>query len=427
MKYVLKNCSIYDGTDNYEIRKNMNIYVDGETITKIDGEELTEGYDVIDVEGKFVMPGLINLHAHLFGTGTPSKILGGGTMQKVVIGLTKSALGPAILRSLVRTSVKQSLYAGITTVRGVGDFRFSDVDVRNEIETGKTEGSRLIVSGPAMTVPGGHGANTFSRTATDVDGFNALVDDNINHDVDLIKICITGGVMDAKKKGEPGELKMSLEQAKAVCDRAHEKGFIVASHTESAEGIAVALEAGVNTIEHGSTIDDDAVKQFKEKGSTLTCTLSPAIPLALLSPELTKLDDICVYNSKVLLDNMVSGIHTALNNSIPVGLGTDSSCPFVTPYNMWREIYWYTKYIGVSNGFALHTATLINATILGLQNVTGSIEPLKSADMLITMHNPLEDISALKDVDTVISRGKILNNPPLKKDDYIEKILDTLM
>lgn len=429
MKKAFINANLFDATDDCELQSGMTVVVDGEKIADIGktGEVSTEGCKVIDLDGKYLLPGLINLHAHLFGTGAPSKMLGGGGLQKAVVGFAKTALGHKVLDTLAKASVTASLNSGVTTIRSSGDFCYSDVRTRDRINAGKFPGPRLMVPGPAITCVGGHGDGTFSRTDNDPDVLASFVKENADNNVDCIKICVTGGVMDAKVKGEPGEVKMTPEQVKAVCDRAHELGYHVASHTESSKGIKVALEGGVDTIEHGSFLDDELTELFKEKGAAFIVTTSPALPLAKLPGSITKLNELCIYNSEVVLDGMIQGAKTAMANGIPVGLGTDESCPLVTPYNMWREVWYFAKYYDVSNAYALRTATLGNARIVKLDGVTGSIESGKSADMIVVEKNPLDDLKALSKMNMVIYRGNVIDNPQVKKNAQIEEWLDSLM
>lgn len=427
MKYAFINANLFDGTENEKIRSKVTVVVNNEKIEKI-GEniDIPQGCKIIDLSGKYLCPGLINLHAHLFGTGKPSKALGGGGSQKMLMKLIKTSFGHKIVDALVKSSVTETLYSGVTTERSSGDFCYSDVRARDFINSGKYPGPRMIVPGAAITCVGGHGDGTFAQTDNDPAILSSFVDERAKNKVDYIKICVTGGVMDAKVKGEPGEVKMTLEQTKAVCDKAHSLGFMVASHTESSKGIEVALKGGVDTIEHGSVLDDELVSLFKEQKSAFIVTTSPALPLAKLSPDITKLNELCVYNSEVLLKDMIAGGKRALKEGIPVGLGTDASCPLVTPYNMWREVYYFARYYGVTNAFALHTATLVNAQIIGIDNITGSIEEGKEADMIVVDGNPLEDLTVLKDVKTVMARGKLYENPKVKKNEQIENWLDSL-
>lgn len=428
MNYVLKNANIFDGKNNENLQKNMIIIIEDGKIKSIKqtDEDIYEDYEVIDLEGKYISPGLINLHAHLFGTGRPSKVLGGGSIQQLLVKFVNTSIGKPVIDSMVKKHVISALHSGVTTIRSSGDFCFSDVRVRDKINSGKIIGPRLIVPGPAITCVGGHGDGTFAISNNDPNTLAEYVKSHKDKGVDYIKICVTGGVMDAKKKGEPGEVKMTVEQTKAVCDMAHKLGLKVASHTESSKGIDVALDGGVDTIEHGSYLDENLVQKFKENNSAFIVTTSPALPLAKLSPNITKLNEMCVYNSNVILDGMVKGAKEALKNNITVGLGTDASCPLVTPYDMWREVYYFAEFYGVSNAFAIHTATLVNAQILGIDNITGSIESEKQADLIIVKENPLENLKALKRIDMVMIGGKLIDRPKYERNEHIDEWLDTL-
>lgn len=428
MKYALIHAHLWDGRNIETIYENMTIFIEDDKIVKIGKiQNIPQDYQIIDIHGQYVLPGLINLHAHLFGTGKPSKTLGGGRLQKMLMHFVKTKLGHIVIDRMVKEHAQTALNAGVTTIRSSGDFVYSDVRIRNAINEGKILGPRLIVPGPAITCVGGHGDGTFAYASNDPVKLQEYVEQNKNHQVDCIKICVTGGVMDAKVKGEPGEVKMTLEQTKAVCDKAHAYGYQVASHTESSKGIKIALEGGVDTIEHGSFLDDELIALFQKKKAAYIVTTSPALPLARLSPQITKLNELCVYNSEVVLEGMIDGAKKALANHIPVGLGTDESCPLVTAYNMWREVYDFAKLYDVSHAFALHTATYINAKIAGISDITGSLEEGKVADIIVVENNPLEDLTTLKDVKMVIARGQLILHPQVKKLKQVDEWLDSLL
>lgn len=426
--YVITGGNVFTGEDDHPFTSQKNIYIENGFISKISDtiEPIEKGYELINAKGMYVMPGLINLHVHLFGSGKPSKLLGGGGLQKQVLAFCKTKLGRRVLMKILRGNLETILYSGVTTVRSVGDFYYSDVEIRNLIQQNLIAGPRLYVSGPAITVPGGHGDGTFAITGTTPEQLKELVHINKKHQVDLIKICVTGGVMDAKKKGEPGEVKMNLAQTRAVCEEAHKLGYHVASHTESPEGVRIALEGGVDTIEHGSLLDTHTIEVFQKHQASFICTLSPALPLASLPASKTKLNDLTHYNANIVLKNMIEGCKQAIEHHIPVGLGTDASCPYVTQYNMWRELSYFVKEIGVSNAFALHTATLVNAKILGIEDITGSITIGKSADILLLKENPIENLRALASIEHMLVRGRLIKQPRYKKNMEIEKELDSL-
>ncbi len=428
-EYVLDNCKIIHVEDDCNISEG-SLYVKNGVIEAI-GEVTAENVKRYDMQGSYVCPGLVNLHVHLFGTGKPSKVLGGGKLQKVLIKFVKGTwLGRKIVDMLVAGGAKTELLSGCTTIRTVGDFVYSDVRLRNKVNAGKKVGPRMLVSGPAITAPGGHGDGTFSLSAESEEDLRELVRQNVECGVDFIKICVTGGVMDAKKIGEPGELKMTLEQTKAVCDEAHKFGKIVASHTESSNGVHVAVLGGVDTIEHGSPFENEDMQEHIANNGAMVITFSPAVPLANISPKITKLNEMAVYNTKYLIKEMVKGAKQCMQKGENLGMGTDASCPFASQYAMPNEVFMFSKFLETTNAYALTTATKTNAEIARLGDVTGTLEIGKSADLIVMKENPLEDLTALTRLQTVICRGKIYNKPRAKHNKQIDremsKILATL-
>lgn len=230
--------------------------------------------------------------------------------------------------------------------------------------------------------------------------------------------------MDAKVKGEPGILMMNPDMIKACCDAAHKHNLPVAAHVQSPDGVRAAVQNGVDTIEHGSVLTSHEIDAFKEKNASLVCTLSPALPMAKFPREILGITDVVQYNSNVVFNNMVAGTKAALENGVKVGLGTDTGCPYTTHYNMWRELKYFTKYVGVTPEFALYTATLGNAEIAGLDAITGSIEVGKYADILVADKNPLDDFRNMSVPYMVVARGKVYKEKLVKKYEKCETELD---
>lgn len=429
---VITRCNVVDVAHDCALLQDMNIFVKDGRIERVtayrEGEDLS-AYRVYDAKGLYAMPGLVNAHAHLFGTGAPSKILSGGAMQKVVLKLMRGPLGPAVLRALVRSSCVQELNSGVTTLRALGDFRFSDIEVRDEIRKGKGKaaGLNLLVSGPAITAPGGHGDGTFAVTASTPSEFAALAEQNVLNGADVVKICVTGGVTDAKKKGEPGEVKMTLEQVKAACDRAHKLGRRVAAHVQSLQGMEIAVKGGVDTIEHGAHMSDEAAAMLKARGGAVVTTYTPAYPYFKLPPEITKLDDIRAFNSGVVLDEMTACARQAYEVGITVGMGTDASCPFSMQYGFWREIIYFAKLGGFGTVKALQAATVGNAAVVGQSDRVGTLDVGKRADVLLAAANPVTNPETLRDPVAVMAGGRLIDRPKVKRNEKTESILDELM
>lgn len=421
MKYALINGIILDGTKNMEPLVGYSIVVEDGKIIDITNKQV-ENIKTIDLKNKYVLPGLINMHVHLPGSGMPKDT--NRQNKESVNKLMSHKLTRYIVYKLCSNFARTELMSGVTTIRTVGGLRDIDSAIRDNINKGKIKGPRILASNMALSVPNGHMAGVLAYEATDAQSAVQYIDKISETKPDLIKLMITGGVLDAKKKGEPGELKMSKEIIFSACKRAHELGYKVAAHVESPIGVKLALENGVDTIEHGAKLDDETIKLFKERNASLITTISPAIPLAKFDRSVSHATELTQFNGNIVFEGIVSASKSCIENGINVGLGTDTACPFVTHYDTWRELVYFTKYVHNDAKEAIYRATLQNAIIAGIDKETGSIEVSKSCDLLVVEKNPLEDLSVLRKPSMVVFRGKIIKNPKVKKFDYVEKELD---
>ncbi len=431
--HALCGCNLIDGRKS-GVQENMTILErDGkiERIGKTGALEIPEGYASVDLHGRYVMPGLINAHVHLLLSGKPMKAGVGGKSQDRAIKLLDTGLGHRLVHAMVKRNAVTMLHSGLTTARALGDMFYSDVKLRDLIAEGKAEGPRLLVSGPIICVTGGHGGS-LGNVADSPWEARKRVRENIHHQVDLIKICSTGGVSDARKVGEAGRLQMTLEEISAVCEEAHKAGFMVASHTQSTEGIRLALQGGVDTIEHGSSLDAQIIDLFLHNPKSLrgySClvpTLAPAIAIGRIDPALTKMKPVNIANSNIVYENMVKGMNQALAAGVKVGMGTDASLAYVTHYGAWRELYYMVKYAGFRPETAIQCATRVNAEILGIEDQTGTIEEGKSADLIVLDGNPLEDLRTLSAVRMVMAGARFIEKPRVRKRPKLDAVLDSL-
>ena len=352
MKRAYINGILLDGTQQMEPQAHKVLLCEDGVITAVadEGTDL-DGYEVIDLHGGYAMPGLINLHVHLAGNGKPSaKPRDNAALVRKILsnGLTR-----AVAYRMVCSYAKLELLGGVTTIRTVGGIADFDTRCRDDAQAGKILAPRILAANEGISVPGGHMAGSVAVAAHNNGEALTQLTRASTQRVDLVKLMITGGVLDAAEKGTPGELKMPPEMVKAVCDQAHAMGYPVAAHTESPEGVKVALA-----------------------------------------------------------------------NGIPVGLGNDVGCPYITQYDFWRELCYFHKYCGVSNQFALYTATLRNARLAGVGDVTGSLEVGKSEDLIVTRQNPLEDLRALQHLELVACRGRVVKKPAPKRNQTVDKLLD---
>lgn len=383
------------------------------------------GYEEIDLQGKYILPGLINMHVHLAGNGKPQKKQRDN--EALVKKIMSNGLTKAIAYNMVCGFAKDELYSGVTTIRTVGGLGDFDTRLRDDIAAGKKPGPRILAANEGISVPGGHMAGSVAIAADSVEEALQHLETSKAQKVDLVKLMITGGVLDAKEKGVPGELKMAPEMVKAVCDKAHTMGYMVAAHVESPEGVKVALKNGVGSIEHGAKADEEMISLFKEHNAFLCTTLSPALPYALFDRSITNTSEVEQFNGNVVFEGIIDCAKAAIANDIPVVLGNDVGCPWITQYDFWRELYYFHKYVGVSNAFALYTATCRGAEMAGIGDITGTLEPGKCADMIVVEKNPLEDLRVLRNVDMVIVQGKVIRAPKVKKKQIVETELDKFL
>lgn len=415
-----------------QVQEGQVILVENERITEIlPAEEAgkrnlkASGYEEIDLQGKYILPGLINMHVHLAGNGKPQKKQRDN--EALVKKIMSDGLTKAIAYNMVCGFAKDELYSGVTTIRTVGGLGDFDTRLRDDIAAGKKPGPRILAANEGISVPGGHMAGSVAIAAGSIEEALQHLEIAKAQKVDLVKLMITGGVLDAKEKGVPGELKMAPEMVKAVCDKAHAMGYKVAAHVESPKGVKVALQNGVDSIEHGAKADEEMIALFKEHNAFLCTTLSPALPYALFDRSITNASEVEQFNGNVVFEGIIDCAKAAIANDIPVVLGNDVGCPWITQYDFWRELYYFHKYVGVSNTFALYTATCRGAEMAGIGDITGTLESGKCADMIVVEKNPLEDIRALRNVDMVVSQGKVLRSPKVKKKQIVETELDKFL
>ena len=424
-RYALINGVLLDGTRDMTPQAGKVVCVEGSKIAAVTDGPVPAGYEPVDLAGRYILPGLINLHVHLPASGKPKKKP--SDPKKLVKLITSNGLMRRVGVKLCESYARTELLSGVTTVRTVGGVADFDTIIREKAAAGEILGPRVVASNMAVSVPGGHMAGSLAYEARTPEEAAAYVERIAAEKPDLIKLMITGGVMDAEVVGEPGVLRMEPSLVKAACDRAHGLGMKVAAHVESPEGVRVALENGVDSIEHGAKPDEEILRLLRERGAFQVATLSPAIPYALFDRSVSRATYEQQENGKVVLEGVIAMARACLENDIPVGLGTDTGCPYVTHYDMWRELCYFVKYCGVTPAFALHSATLLNARLAGIDSVTGSVEAGKAADLVVCDKDPLADLSALRSLHMVIKDGVRIEHPTVKKLPEVERELDKFL
>ncbi len=377
---------------------DQTIIITGDKITAIAATASTPahaGDKEVDLRGLTVLPGMIDAHTHLTMN----------TEFDPYAELTTTSMKEA-LNGVI--NAKTTLMAGFTTVRNVGASGYSDVMLRDEINAGHFPGPHMLVSGPPLGITGGHCDDNllpfeYHITADGVaDGIAEVqhkVRQNIKYGVDLIKICATGGVL--SKGDDPQASQYTLEEMKAIVADAHRLGRKVAAHAHGAQGILWASEAGVDSIEHGSYIDDAGIAEMKKNGTYLVPTLyleDWMIQYGHLPPFYQqKMKDVIVVAKK--------NIKHAVDSGVKVALGTDAA---VYPHGLnAHEFDVYVNQIGMTPLAALQSGTINAADLLGWADKTGALDPGKWADIIAVNGDPLKDITTLQSVPFVMKSGVI--------------------
>jgi imidazolonepropionase-like amidohydrolase len=353
----------------------------------------------IELPNATVLPGLIDAHTHL--TYDPQ--------------FGYAELGVSVPRSTLTgaKNARLTLQAGFTTVRNVGADGYSDVALRDAINAGDLPGPRMLVSGPALGITGGHCDNNllpyeYHATGDGVaDGIAAVqhkVRENIKYGSDLIKICATGGVL--SKGDDPQASQYTLEEMKAIVADAHRLGRKVAAHAHGAQGILWASEAGVDSIEHGSYIDDAGIAEMKKNGTYLVPTLYLG-DWFLENAERNHVPDFLLGKAKTVMPIARKNIAHAFASGVKVAFGTDAA---VYPHGLNAREFAVMVKLGLTPLQAIQAATVNAADLLGWQGKVGSLEPGAWADIVAVDGDPLKDVTTLEHVKFVMKGGEVVKN-----------------
>ena len=242
----------------------------------------------------------------------------------------------------------------------------------------------------------------------------------------FIKIMISG-LMDFEHYGVLTDEPLAPGEIADMIAGAHDEGFSVMAHANGDSAVRAALAAGVDSIEHGAKPNDEILRLFRERGAFLCTTISPALPYALFDRSVSNASEVEQFNGNVVFEGIIACAKAALAHGIPVVLGNDVGCPWITQYDFWRELFYFHKYTGVSNAFALYTATSRSAELAGIGSETGTVAPGKCADLIVTAANPLEDLRALRHVGMVMARGQLTGHPRFKRRPEVEAQLDRFL
>jgi len=353
----------------------------------------------IELHNATLLPGLIDAHTHL----TMDPKFG---YERLAISVPREALIGA-------KNARVTLLAGFTTVRNVGARDYTDVALRDAINAGDVPGPRTLVSGPPLTITGGHCDDNllpFEFHATEAgvaDGIPAVqhkVRENIKYGSDLIKVCATGGVLSLGDN--PQHAQYTLEEMKAIVADAHRLGRKVAAHAHGAEGIRWAAEAGVDSIEHGSYIDDAGIAAMKEHGTYLVPTLYLG-DWMIKNAGLTRLPPPLLEKAQEVIPAARKNIAHAFRSGVKVAFGTDAA---VYPHGLNAHEFAVMVKLGLTPLEAIQAATVNAADLLGWTGKVGTLEPGAWGDIIAVDGDPLKDVTTLENVRFVMKGGEVVRN-----------------
>jgi imidazolonepropionase-like amidohydrolase len=381
------------------------IWIEGDRIKAVGAAadisaKIPAGAKVIDLSKYTILPGLIDCHTHLTMTPYDSGLSG------VRLSYPRQALTGA-------RNARVTLEAGFTTVRNVGASGYSDIALRDAIKAGDVPGPRMLVSGPPLSITGGHGDTNFlapqfnwsdDGVADGVEGVQKKVRENVKYGADVIKFMATGGVL--SEGDNPALAQYSPEEMKAIVDTAHGLGRKVAAHAHGAAGIKFAVIAGVDSIEHGSYINEEDIALMKEHGTYLVPTvyledwLMENVQTLGLTPNM-------IEKAKIVLPIAQQNLSHAFKSGVKVAFGTDAA---VYPHGLNAHEFGKMVEMGLTPLQSIQAATVNAADLLGWTDRVGTLEAGKYADIVAVEGDPLANVHILENVSFVMKGGDVVKD-----------------
>jgi imidazolonepropionase-like amidohydrolase len=384
------------------LRRDAVITIDGERITAV-GDSRTPippGSEVIDLSDSFVLPGLMDMHTHIIGH-----------LDSYYFANYFQSPYRAVIGGVVNAA--RTLAAGFTTVRNVGAPDFQDIALRDSINAGEIPGPRMAASGPSLGITGGHCDNnslnhTFEERSDGVaDGpweVRIAVRENVKYGADFIKFCATGGVF--SKGTIPGQTQYTLEEMQSLVDEAHMHGRKVAAHAHGTDGIKRAISAGVDSVEHASYLDDEAIEMALANGTWLSMDIYNT-EYTLAEGKANGIPEENLAKDRAVGIAQRESFTRAVEAGVNMVYGTDSG---VYPHGDNGKQLAYMVQFGMTPLQAIQSATVNAATLLGWNDRVGQIAPGFFADLIAVKGDPLEDIRLLEQVGFVMKGGVVYKN-----------------
>jgi len=397
----IKAGSLFDSRSG-RVTRNAVIVVEGEMIKSVLGANaaIPDGAEIVDLSDSFVLPGVMDMHTHI--VGNLDSYFFAGYFQSP----HRATIGGVV-------NANTTLMAGFTTIRNVGAGDYADVALRNAINAGEVPGPRMAVSGPGLGITGGHcdrnSLNSSFEERSDgvADGPWAVreqVRKNVKYDADLTKFCATGGVF--SKGTKVGATQYTLEEMQAIVDESHTHDRKVAAHAHGNEGIKRAILAGVDSIEHASFLDEEAIRMGMDRGTYFALDIYNT-EYTLERGAANGVPEENIEKERQVGTRQRQSFTLAVEMGAKVVFATDSG---VYPHGDNGKQFARAVRFGMTPTQAIQSATSLTADLLGWEDRVGEISPGFYADIIAVDGDPLEDISELEDVDFVMKGGVVYKN-----------------
>lgn len=404
---VVKAARLFDGKSDTLASPGLVVVQDGKIVGVGASATLPTGATIIDLGDSTLLPGFMDAHTHL------SLDFTGNAAQRIVHGLQRSIAEQTIDAA---ANARITLMTGFTTVRDLGSGDQISVGLRNAINRGATPGPRILAAGKSLGTSGGHCDFTngyrpgmFAEPGP-ADGILNNPDEarqavrlQIKYGADVIKVCATGGVLSLNADVDSPQLTQA--EIDAVVDQAHTMGKKAAAHAHGNIGAKRAIRAGIDSIEHGSFLDEEALTMMKQKGTYFVPTL---MALESLMPMLDKLDPLQARKARIAFNSINETTAKAIRMGVKIALGTDAG---VFTHGRNNGEFALLVKLGMKPVDALKAATSGDAELLGVADTLGTIEAGKFADIVAVPGNPLTDITATERVLFVMKEGVVYKRP----------------
>jgi imidazolonepropionase-like amidohydrolase len=408
--YVLKAARLFDGKSNALVTPGVVVVTDGKIVAAGTSAAAPAGAEVIDLGDATLLPGFIDAHTHL--TGEYSEDYRQNRLDELQKTIAERALDASV-------NARVTLMAGITTVRDVGSSDYLDVGLRNAIRSGKVPGPRMLVTVHALGATGGHcdfsqgfREGIFGHESGPLEGVLNGADEaryavRLDHKygADIIKVCATGGVLSPTDDVDTPQL--TQEELNAIVDEAHALRRKTAAHAHGAEGAKRAIRAGIDSIEHGTFLDDEALDMMKQRGTFLVPTLMASQGLQEQIDKGIYIPPAILVKAKTAIASIHQTFQRALAKGVKIGLGTDAA---VYPHGRNVEEFHQMADLGMKPIDALKAGTSMDAELLGLADKIGTLEAGKIADVVAVPGDPVQNIRQTEHVFFVMKEGVIYRN-----------------